>query len=339
MTFTLPRTAHRMRWAGAVAGVAIAALAFTGCSSATPASDTTSGSGDSGPTELTAITVATLPTANLAALHLGIEQGFFEDEGLEVTTQDVQTGSEMITGAVSGTFDFMSVGYVPAFTAIDKNLSVQIIAGNDTSGDSIDTDWQVTVVGKDSKITSPEDLATATIAVNALKGVSETVVRASLREQGIDDAKIKLTEIPFPEMPAALAAGTVDAAFAPEPFVTTVLSAGGAVIDAPGVVLGDGFPNGAWATSLKVIQTDPETVAAFTRAITTSLEYAADNADAVREIIPTYTKVPAEVAAEMRLPVFSAELKKDQLTDLLGYMKDFEIIGAIPSDADLYYKP
>lgn len=337
MTYELHRREQkrRVRWAGAVAGLAITALAFTGCASG----DATTGSEGDGGDELTKITVATLPTANLAALHLGIDLGYFEDEGLEVTTQDVQTGSEMITGTVADKFDFMCVGYVPAFTAIDKGLPVRIIAGNDVGGSTVDTDWQITMVGKDSPVKTVEDLATATIGVNALKGVSEVIVRASLRAQGVDDSQIKLTEIPFPEMPAALASKTIDAAYTPEPFVTAILNDGGSVIDAPYAVLGDGFPNGAWGTSTKMIESEPDTVAAFTRAVTKSLEYAAENPDAVREIIPTYTQVSAEVAAEIRLPVFSAELNLDLLHDLLDFTKEFEVIETIPSDADLFYQP
>lgn len=328
------RTVRRVRWAGTIAGVAIAALVFTGCSSggATAPNE----GGDAGPT---AITVATLPTANLAALRLGIKLGYFTDEGLKVTTQDVQSGSEMITGTVANKFDFMAVGYVPAFTAVDKKLPVRIIAGNDNGGSTIDTDWQVTMVGKDSPIKTVKDLGTATIGLNALKGVSEVAVRASLREQGVDDSKIKFTEIPFPEMPAALASKTIDAAYTPEPFVTEILNQGGRVADAPYAVLGDGFPNGAWGTSLRMIESKPKVVAAFTRAITKSLTYAAANPDAVREIIPTYTKVPAKVAAEIRLPVFSAELNMKLLHKLLGFTKDFGVIEKIPSDADLFYRP
>jgi NitT/TauT family transport system substrate-binding protein len=328
------RAVGRSRWAVAIAGVSIAALALTGCSSGAGAAS--GGGGDSGPT---AITVATLPTANLAALRLGMKLGYFTDEGLKVTTQDVQSGSAMITGTVANKFDFMAVGYVPAFTAVDKKLPIRIIAGNDTGGPTINTDWQVTMVGKDSRIKTVKDLATATIGVNALKGVSEVAVRASLREQGIDDSKIKLTEIPFPEMPAALAAKTIDAAYTPEPFVTEILNQGGRVADAPYAVLGKGFPNGAWGTSLRMIDSKPKVVAAFTRAITKSLKYAAANPDAVREIIPTYTKVPAKVAAEIRLPVFSADLNLDLLHKLLGYTKEFGVIEKVPSDADLFYKP
>ena len=329
---------YRLRLRNRILGIATAAtvgmVALAGC---TPSS---TGDGDApAGGELRAITVATLPTANLAAIHIGLDQGFFEDEGLDVTTQDVQTGSEMITGALGGTFDFFCVGYVPVFTAVSQGLPIRLIAGNDVGGATADVDWQITVAGADSPVQSVEDLATATIAVNALKGVAEIAVRASLQAQGIDDSGIKLTEIPFPEMPAALAQGTVDAAYMPEPFVTGVLAAGGRVADTPYAVLGDAFPNGAWGTTQQVIETDPELVAAFTRAITRSLEFAAENPDAVREIIPTYTQVPAETAAVIRLPVFTAELDDALMEELLGYTEKYGVIEDAVSLEELVYRP
>ncbi|UUT36365.1 ABC transporter substrate-binding protein [Microbacterium elymi] len=185
----------------------------------------------------------------------------------------------------------------------------------------------------------PEDLATATVAVNALKGVAEVQVRASLEKQGIDDSKMKLTEIPFPEMPVALSEGRVDAALVPEPFVTAVLQAGGHVVDTPYVVMGKHFPNGAWETSQQVIDRDPETVAAFTRAIIKSVEYARDNPDAVRKIIPEYTSVKPEMAAAIRLPIFSPDLPIDQMQELIGYTKSYGVLEKDLNAADLIYTP
>ncbi|MRH28458.1 hypothetical protein GH740_03915 [Microbacterium sp. SYP-A9085] len=323
----------RTRLILAAAGLAASALVVTACSSA-PSTPTEHKDG-----KPVAITVASLPTANLASVQLGQQQGFFKDEGLDVTIQNVQSGSEMITGVLGGSFDFIAAGYVPVFTAQSQGLPLKFLAGNDTGANTADKDWQIVVAGKNSPVHTPADLATATIAVNALKGVAEVQVRASLEKQGIDQSKIKLTEIPFPEMPVALEQGRVDAALVPEPFVTAVLNAGGRVVDTPYVVMGENFPNGAWETSQQVIDRDPATVAAFTRAIIKSVEYARDNPDAVRKIIPTYTSVKAEMANAIRLPVFNPELNQDLMQQLVGYTKKYGTLEKDLKVADLIYKP
>ena len=56
-----------------------------------------------------------------------------------------------------------------------------------------------------------EDLAGKTIAVNALKGVGEIVIRAALSKLGVDRNSVKLVAMPFPAMRAALNNGQVDA--------------------------------------------------------------------------------------------------------------------------------
>ena len=56
-----------------------------------------------------------------------------------------------------------------------------------------------------SSIRTPQDLAGKTIAVNALKGVGETVIKGALDKLGVDANSIKLVVIPFPAMRSALA--------------------------------------------------------------------------------------------------------------------------------------
>lgn len=325
---------YRLR-RGAVLIAGSAALAMTvalaGCGG--------DGGDDQSDGGLTTVKVAALSTANMAPIYIGIEQGFFEDAGLELDVQTVQTGSEMITGVVAGSFDIVCAGYVPVYTAMSQGLPLKFIAGNDVGGATPDVDWQVVVAGADSPVQDASDLASATIGVNALKGVAEIQVRSSLEEQGIDDSGIELTEIPFPEMPAALEQGHLDAALVPEPFVTQVLDAGGRVVDTPYANLGADFPNGAYQTTEQFIAEDQETVDAFVGAITKAIDFANDNPDEVRAAIPTFTQVPEDVADRMRLPVFNADLDLEKMTRLLDLTEKYGTIEQRPSEDDLVYAP
>lgn len=327
---------YRLR-RGATLVAGSAALALTvGLAGCGADGDDGGGAGEGG---LTTVKVAALSTANMAPIYIGIEQGFFEDAGLELDVQTVQTGSEMITGVVAGSFDIICAGYVPVYTAMSQELPLKFIAGNDVGGATPDVDWQVVVAGADSDVQDAGDLASATIGVNALKGVAEIQVRASLEEQGIDDSGIELTEIPFPEMPAALEQGHLDAALVPEPFVTQVLDAGGRVVDTPYANLGADFPNGAYQTTDGFIAKDQETVDAFVGAITQAIEFANENPDEVRAAIPTFTQVPEDVAERMRLPVFNSDLDLDKMTQLLDLTEKFGTIEKRPSEDDLIYAP
>lgn len=313
----------RNRLALAAAIGSVSALALTGCSE--PAGDAPDTEG-----ETQVVNVAVLPTSNMAAVYLGQEQGFFEDEGLELNMTTVGGGAEMIAGLQAGSFDFIVVGYVPLFAAAANGLPLTIITANDVGGATADEEWQALLVGADSPATTAEDLEGATIGVNALKGVAEATIRASLQQQGVDDTTVEFVEIPFSEVPAALANGTVDAAFGSEPFITATLADGGRIIDTPSYNLGANFPNGAWATSPAIIDDNPDLVDSFTRAIVESIDYAAANDDAVRAILPTYTALTPELADQIRLPIFRSDLDRAQMETLVDILVDFGVISSAP---------
>lgn len=327
-----PRPITR-RTTSAVAGLAVVALAATGCGG----SDADSGGGDAaveGGT--TTIQIGTLPIANSAPMYLGMEQGFFEEQGLVVEPTVLQSGNEIITGMVAGDYDIGFVGYISAGIAAAKKVPICVLTASDATGTTPEDDWQVMVAGADSPITSPADLAGKTVSVNGLGGVAEVMIKAALDQEGVDWRSVKLIEVPFPEVPAAVAAGRIDAGYTSEPFVTTVLDQGGKVVFAPQSAIAPEYPNGSYATSQQVFGSEPELMEKFEAAMTKSLDYARDNPDAVRQIIPTYTKIPAEVASRMRLPVFQSELQPEAIDQQMGFLETYDIAEDAPSADDLF---
>ncbi|KRA23840.1 hypothetical protein ASD65_04950 [Microbacterium sp. Root61] len=313
----------RLVTAAAVGAVTTTVLA--GCSSGDQAAPA-----QSGDAEMRTVNVAVLPTSNMAAVYLGEAEGFFADEGLDLNMTTVGGGAEMIAGLQAGSFDFIVAGYVPLFAAAANGLPLAIIAANDVGGGTPDEEWQALLVGADSTAKTATDLEGAKIGVNALKGVAEATIRASLRQQDVDDTTVQFVEIPFSEVPAALANGTVDAAFGSEPFITGTLADGGRVIDTPSYNLGANFPNGAWATSVDITENEADLVDRFTRAITASIEFAAENDDAVRAILPTYTALTPELAEQIRLPIFRSALDRAQLDTLADLLVEFEVVAKAP---------
>jgi ABC-type nitrate/sulfonate/bicarbonate transport system substrate-binding protein len=160
--------------------------------------DEPTGGGSSSAGKTTKVRVGMLPISNAAPLYLGIKQGFFKEEGLELEPVMAQSGNEIVTALVGGDFRFGFIGFVPGMAAVSKGLPLKIIASGDTGAETEDKEWTQIVVGKDSAIRDVKDLAGKTIALNALKGVGEVVVKAALEKRGVDPASIKLLEVPFP---------------------------------------------------------------------------------------------------------------------------------------------
>jgi NitT/TauT family transport system substrate-binding protein len=316
-------------------GAVAAALALLAAGCGGGSDESTSGGGEGKPTT---VTVGTLPISNAAPLYLGAKKGFFREEGIEVKPEVAQSGNELITGAMSGSYGFIFAGYIPTIVARSKGLPISIVSASDIGAKEASKEWTVLLVKPSSKIREPGDLTGKTIAVNGLGGVGEVVIKASLEKQGVDPERIKLLEVPFPEMPAALEGNRVDAIWAPEPFLTQVLEEGGRQVDAPLVTIAPNFVNGAYEASEEFIGKNPEVTRGFKRAMDRSVDYAQANPDEVRKLIPTFTKIPPEVAAKIRLPVWSSKLDREQLQQAAEYTQRYGIIKEAPDVNEMVYE-
>jgi NitT/TauT family transport system substrate-binding protein len=63
-------------------------------------------------------------------------------------------------------------------------------------------------------------------------------------------------------------------------------------------------------TSQQFVQEKPELVDRFRTAIERSLTYAQENPDAVREVLPTYLEVDADLAGRLILPAWNTEVSE-----------------------------
>jgi NitT/TauT family transport system substrate-binding protein len=320
-----------VRRIGCITALAAAVtLAAAGCGG-----DDNGSGGGGGSSRQTAIKVGTLPIANAAHMYLGVEKGFFKAEKLTIKPHVGGGGAELIPGLISGDTQFAFVGVIPAITAVAKNVPIKIATSSDDAAATEGKDWQTLVVPKGSPIKSVQDLPGKTIAVNALRGLAEVVISRSLEKQGVDYHKVKMLEVPFPEMPAALAAKRVDAALLTEPFLSAVLAEGGTQIDAPSVETVPNFPNGVYVAADKYIQQKGDVVDRFSRAMNKSLDYAQAHPEEVRRIVPTFTKTPKAAAAKMRLPVFDSKLDRKGIELEARLTAKYGIIDKAPPYDDL----
>ena len=176
-----------------------------------------------------------------------------------------------------------------------------------------------------SSIQTPADLAGKTIAVNALKGVGEVMIRAALEKSGVDPNSIKLLALPFPAMRAALANGQVDAAWMPEPFLSQVLSDGGP--DGDGAQARCSGSTSRSAATSRVPTGLPRTrtlAKKFTTAMNQSLQYAQTHSDEVRQLLPAASR-------NIRLPIWTTLADRQQILDLARYAKKYGVITSLPN--------
>ncbi|WP_166873325.1 MULTISPECIES: ABC transporter substrate-binding protein [unclassified Salinibacterium] len=291
---------------------AVSVFALAACSNTTePSGDETAADG-----ELTAITVGIIPIVDTAPLHLGVEQGFFEEEGLDVTIESGAGGAALIPGVISGDFDFAFGNYVSSMVARDKGLDIVYVAnGNSTTGDPT-FDFSGVLVNADSDIQSPADLAGKRVSVNTLANIGDTTIRQVVEDDGGDPESIEFVEIPFPDAPAALANGQVDAAWILDPFMTSAIDAGARVVTYNFADFDENLDVSGYFTSGDQLEAEADTVEAFKTAMNRSLEFAQENPDEVRRIVTTYTEIPADVLERIALPRFNPEFNREAIAKL-----------------------
>jgi NitT/TauT family transport system substrate-binding protein len=291
-----------------------------------------SDTGSAGGKEQATVKVATLPLASAAPLYLGQQKGFFRDEGIKVRPQLVQGGAEVAAGVQGGSFDFGYAGLIPILIAKAKGLPVKIVAATDDQLQDPGKADVITIASGDSDIRTARALEGATVGVNLLRGVAEVVIKASVEKDGGDPSKVKLLEVPFPDMVAALENGQIEAAFIPEPFQLQALGNGARIIENASYQAVDpkGFELGIYIASEQYVNENSEVVDRFVRASNRSAEYAAAHPDEARQIITTYTQIPPEAVKKIKLPRWDAHLRRESAELQAELTKKYEIIEELP---------
>ena len=259
--------------------------------------------------ELSSITVGVLPAVNTATLYLAIKEGYFTQVGLTVTPEQLAVSTDAIPGLLHGTIDISS-GNLDSYIAADAAGVLPLRILNETAVCSSDT---LAVLAKPSSgITSAADLAGKTIAVASKPDIQTLTIDKLV---GPAEAKtLHFVAMPFQNMLAALAAGRVDSIATLQPYIAAAEHTLGASIvlnecsgaDA-GVPLGGYFTTASWFAKY------PDTAHAFQSAMNKAQALANSNPALVKQILPTFMKVTAQVAAGVVIPQFATGLNASQI--------------------------
>ena len=308
-----------------VAALAAATLALAACGG----DDGAGGDEEGG---IRQVSIGMLPIAPTGALQVGIDQGFFEDEGIELSIDMAQGGAALVPGVMSGDPEFASSNPVSLLTARDAELDVQVVShwSSDLEPPADGINGVVSSAG--SGIESPADLAGRTVAINTLQSMGDLTIREAVRQDGGDPDDVDFVELAFPDMPAALEAGNVDAVWVPEPFLSGLVGGGATLVDYTSQLAVPGMPTQYIFTSGQLLESDPELVESMQAALEKTLEYADEHPDEVKAAATSLTEIPAEALENAGMEAFGTDLREEQLARV-GELMLTE--GWIDSEADL----
>lgn len=305
---------------GTVAAGTFAALAVlaAGCSSTAGVQAGAAG------LEKASIVIGAVPSADSAGLYIAAQQGFFAAEGLHVKIVPIISAEAAVGGQLKGTYDVTLGNYVSYIKAdAEQHADLRILA----EGSLIQPGNQEIATLPGSKISTLTGLRKATLAVNVPNNIGTILIGSALQEYGLRLSDVRLKAVPFPLMIAALKDHQVDAAWLPEPF----LSSAGQQIGATGIYdLDQGgntsFPIIGYAVTRTWLKKYPMTAAAFRRALERGQALADSSRAAVERSIGTFVGVPPQTAALIALPQFPLGVDRLRLQRVADAMLRFGLL-------------
>ncbi len=178
-------------------------------------------------------------------LYIGIDNGLFAKQGLDVTKETAGAPSTALAAVISGSAQFSLHGPEWPAIAASKGAPVQIVA-NVVNGAAV---WIATT--PDFKFTSVKDLKGETIVTGQMPTTSTSLFFKLLRENGMDaERDVKLLQVPLGTEIGAFVAGQGKVAVMYEPNLDQAVAKGMKVVL--------GFPKlyGPYAFSAITTRTD-----------------------------------------------------------------------------------
>ncbi|HZS02536.1 MAG TPA: ABC transporter substrate-binding protein [Chloroflexota bacterium] len=160
-------------------------------------------------------------------IYVALDKGYFREQGIDLQLESSAGVADVVAFLATGDLDMASgATTVGLFNAFDRGADFRIIApmGIMTLEDSP----LPLLVRKDlydsGELRAPADLRGRRVAMNTRGASPEYLLTKVLDSAGLTIDDVDPVNIPFPDMPAALANGSIDAAVAAEPAATRAVS-------------------------------------------------------------------------------------------------------------------
>ena len=311
-------------WPRTGAALAAAALLISGCGSDSGSGGTAAGGGaEDGPITLR---VADTNGAPLYFLKYGIQQGFFDDAGVELEATASSGGATVIPQLVSGDLDIAGSNVVSVIIARSQGLPLQMVAAGTSTSEEPEQDFSALMVPADSPITDIGQLDGQKVAVNTLRNINDIVLGHMLEDAGLSYDSVDLVEIPFPDMAAAIQSGDVAAGVLIEPFITVAEQQGLEIIGRPYSDLKPGLQIGTYVMTEQFVNGNPDAVTAFQEGVRATADSIREDPDAFRTALPELGDVSPELAEQVRINLWRGETDTESLELVQDLMVEYGLV-------------
>ena len=279
-----------------VAAAAATALMLAGC-----AQDAGSGGDESGAGGNVDVRMAYVAFVGIAPTLLGIQDGIYEERGLNVKGEVAASPAAIIAGLTNGELNIGFTTIITLVSAVQQGVGIKCLASADGIGDSSPgIQNNGLIVAPDSPITSAAELEGKKVGVLALGSLNHLVATDLIARAGGDPSKVEFVQLPFPQVEGALTSKQVDAGIITGPFTVPLMDKGFKSLgwsEAPGNLMSERTMK-CYAASDEYIEKNPETVAKFIVAHDEALTYAQENTDEALATLPQILDVSEDAAKD-----------------------------------------
>jgi NitT/TauT family transport system substrate-binding protein len=251
--------------------------------------------------------VGAFPIIDAAQFYAAIDQGYFQKAGIDIEVVTASGGAALVPALTAGSIQISLNNMVSILQAVEQGIKLRIVAPG-TAMPASPPDITPLVVAKDGPVHAAKDLEGRTVAVNNLNNIVWLYVRAYLDKNGVDLAKVRFVEVPFPQMQAALLSGRVDAVAITEPFTTMAKeSAKTVVLGYPYTQVQPNLQSAVFTAMDGWVENNRPVLDRFIGAYRQGIDFINSNRgnESVVRIISGYTKMDPAVVAKIMFPIFA----------------------------------
>jgi len=271
------------------------------------------------PAELQKVTFATCTWIAEAASYIAYHNGYFEEEGLDVTVIYNNAGKQSLKNLFEGDADISTVAETPiVYTSFDKKKYTDFERGDFYIIGSIMYSYEINLVlaRRDKGINSLSDLKGKKVAV--FRGTaSEFFIDSFFILKGIKSSDVEIVNMDPPTMVSAIEKGEVDAIVCWQPHILNAqlkLGDNGIILQSENIIY-----RISWliVTMKDYAEKNPEVLEKFLRAIVKAENFIAENREESISIHSEESGVDKEIiAALLDDVIFDLSLDQALLTNL-----------------------
>jgi NitT/TauT family transport system substrate-binding protein len=278
------------------------------------------------------IRLGLLPFSESLAAVIADKQGFFKEEGLDVEIAKFESGAIAVPVLQSGRMDIVLSNTVSTFQAVEQGLDAVVLAPGAVVREA-PPDTTTALIVRKGAIKALKELEGKRIAVNVINSSAWLHMVATLDKHGVDRAKVRFSEVPFPQMNDPLLNGQLDAVGQVEPFRSALMATGNAEIvswtyveTAPNTDITQYVALAPW------VEKNRATAAKFVRALTKGAQFAASNEAATRDINQQFTNLNPALKDKVLLPRLGAAINVKEMNHTMQMMQKY---GLLKTPVDL----